>query len=67
MMQLQQKLQLTAPPNQPHPTQLPAQQVSNYNNKTIQSAHNIGLVTYPIFPTCCIAPELMQEIFVPVL
>ena len=53
----QQQLHLLSPPNQPRPTQIPAQPMSNPNNKTIQSTHNIGLVTYPSFPTYCTIAE----------
>lgn len=63
----QQQVQLPSPPNQPHPTQRPSQPMSKPNNKTIQLAHNIGLVTYRTCPTYCIAPQSLQEIFVPML
>lgn len=58
---------MPTPLNQPRPMQLPTQPVSNPDNKTIQSTDNIGLVTYPTFPTYCIAPHLLQEIYFPML
>ena len=68
MIQPQQKqLQFPAPPTKPYPMQFPIQPVPNPNNKTIQSTHNIVLVTYCTFPTYCIAPQPLQEIYVPVL
>jgi len=47
--------------------QLPAQQVSNLDNKSIQSTHNIGMAIYPTYPTYYIAPHPLQEIYVPLL
>lgn len=36
--------------------QLPAQLVSNINNKSIQYTHNIGMAIYPTYPTYYITP-----------
>lgn len=67
MVQPQQQIQLPAQPNQPRPTQRHAQPISNPNNKVIQSTHNIGVVTYPTYPTYYIVPQPLHEIFVPLL
>lgn len=59
-LQQQQPLQLPNTQNLERPTQLPTQPIANPNNRAVQSTHNVGVQTLPIYVITTIPIQQIQ-------